>query len=158
MNVYEKLKKLGLELPMAPSKGGVYTPCKRFGEGLAYISGCGPIIDGEQIAGKLGCDFSVEEGQKYAQQCMLNVLSVLEAKIGDLNKVQDVVKILVFVASADDFYQQPQVANGASNLLVALFGDEIGAPTRSAIGLNVLPGNIPVEIEAIFQIDTCSHE
>lgn len=153
MNVYDKLKELGLELPKAPSKGGVYSPCKRFGAGLAYISGCGPVINGEQVTGKLGCEFSIEEGQKYAQQSMLNVLSVLETEIGDLNKVKDVVKILVFVASTDDFYFQPQVANGASNLLVELFGEGAGTPTRSAIGLNVLPGNIPVEIEAIFQVE-----
>ena len=107
---------------------------------------------GVQAAGKLGQEYSVEEGQKFAQNCMLNVLAVLEKKIGDLNRVADVVKILVFVASADDFYSQPQVANGASNLLVSLFGEDAGAPTRSAVGMNVLPGNIPVEIEAIFKI------
>lgn len=149
MDVYEKLKELGLTLPEAPAKGGVYTPCKLTEDGYAYISGCGPVIGGVQITGKLGQDVSVEDGQKYAQNCMLNVLAVLERKIGDLNRVADVVKILVFVASADDFYAQPQVANGASNLLVSLFGEDVGAPTRSAVGMNVLPGNIPVEIEAI---------
>ena len=152
MDVYEKLKELGLTLPEAPAKGGVYTPCKQTEDGYAYISGCGPVIGGVQVTGKLGQDVSVEDGQKYAQNCMLNVLAVLERKIGDLNRVADVVKILVFVASADDFYAQPQVANGASNLLVSLFGEDVGAPTRSAVGMNVLPGNIPVEIEAIFKI------
>ena len=145
MDVYEKLKELGLTLPEAPAKGGVYTPCKLTEDGYAYISGCGPVIGGVQVTGKLGQDVSVEDGQKYAQNCMLNVLAVLERKIGDLNRVADVVKILVFVA-------QPQVANGASNLLVSLFGEDVGAPTRSAVGMNVLPGNIPVEIEAIFKI------
>ena len=152
MDVYGKLKELGLTLPEAPAKGGVYTPCKLTEDGDAYISGCGPVIGGVQAAGKLGQEYSVEEGQKFAQNCMLNVLAVLEKKIGDLNRVADVVKILVFVASADDFYSQPQVANGASNLLVSLFGEDAGAPTRSAVGMNVLPGNIPVEIEAIFKI------
>ena len=146
------LKELGLTLPEAPAKGGVYTPCKLTEDGYAYISGCGPVIGGVQAAGKLGQEYSVEEGQKFAQNCMLNVLAVLEKKIGDLNRVADVVKILVFVASADDFYSQPQVANGASNLLVSLFGEDAGAPTRSEVGMNVLPGNIPVEIEAIFKI------
>ena len=117
MDVYGKLKELGLTLPEAPAKGGVYTPCKLTEDGYAYISGCGPVIGGVQAAGKLGQEYSVEEGQKFAQNCMLNVLAVLEKKIGDLNRVADVVKILVFVASADDFYSQPQVANGASNRL-----------------------------------------
>lgn len=153
MNVYDRLKELHLTLPAAPVKGGVYTPCKEFGKGLVYISGCGPVIGDQKIVGKLGRDFSVEEGQRYAQQSMLNVLAVLEKQIGDLNRVTDVVKLLVFVASDDDFYQQPQVANGASKLLTDLFGETCGAPTRSAIGVNVLPGNIPVEIEGIFQID-----
>lgn len=153
MDIYEKLKELGLELPAAPAKGGVYTPCKEFGDHLLYVSGCGPVIGGQKINGKLGKEYNLEEGQKYAEQCMLNVLAVLQSKIGNLNKIKDVVKILVFVASEDDFYLQPQVANGASNLLVELFGNEIGAPTRSAIGVNVLPGNIPVEIEGIFAFD-----
>ena len=84
---------------------------------------------------------------------MLNVLAVLQDRIGDLNKVNQVVKILVYVASDDDFYEQPYVANGGSQLLVDLFGEEVGAPTRSAVGMNVLPGNIPVETEAIFEIE-----
>lgn len=83
---------------------------------------------------------------------MLNVLSVLEANVGDLNKVKRAVKILVFVASEDDFTEQPAVANGASALLAELFGAE-NIPARSAIGVNVLPGNIPVEIEAIFELE-----
>ena len=96
MDVYGKLKELGLTLPEAPAKGGVYTPCKLTEDGYAYISGCGPVSGGVQAAGKLGQEYSVEEGQKFAQNCMLNVLAVLEKKIGDLNRVADVVKILVF--------------------------------------------------------------
>lgn len=153
MDVYKKMKELGIELPMVPAKGGVYAPCKVTGNGLAFVSGCGPAVNSVCPSGKLGTDFSVEEGQTFSKQCMLNVLAVLESRIGDLNKVKDVVKILVFVASDDNFYCQPQVANGASNLLVEIFGEEIGVPTRSAIGMNVLPGNIPVEIEAIFEVE-----
>ncbi len=152
MDVYEKLRDMNLVLPPAPAKGGVYTPCKLFGEDMVYVSGCGPVIGEQAIAGKLGKDFTIEQGQQFARQSMLNVLAALQAKIGDLNRVTDVVKLLVYVASSDDFYSQPQVANGASSLLVALFGDEAGAPTRSAVGMNVLPGNIPVEIEGIFRI------
>jgi enamine deaminase RidA (YjgF/YER057c/UK114 family) len=83
----------------------------------------------------------------------LNVLAVLEANIGDLNKVKNCVKILTFVSSADNFFDQPAVANGGSELLIKIFGPEAGAPTRSAIGVNALPGNIPVETEALFEID-----
>jgi len=151
MDVYAKLKELNLTLPKAPAKGGVYSPTKAFGQNLIYVSGCGPSI-GSPVAGKLGRDFTMEEGQLFARDSILNVLAVLEVAIGDLNRVKNCVKILVLVAGTDDFYLQPQVANGASGLLVELFGEEKGAPSRSAIGVNALPGNIPVEIEGIFEI------
>ena len=152
MGVYERMKELGIRLPEAPAKGGVYAPAKEFGKGLVYISGCGPAIEGKTLQGKLGAEITVEQGQKCAKDAMLNVLAVLQKKIGDLNKVKSVVKILVFVAGTNEFYQHPLVANGGSQLLIDLFGEEIGAPTRSAIGVNALPGNIPVEIEAIFEM------
>jgi enamine deaminase RidA (YjgF/YER057c/UK114 family) len=152
-DVYAKLNELGMQLPQPPAKGGVYTPAKQFGEGLVYISGCGPVIAGTTIQGKLGKDLDIEQGQEAARRCMLNVLAVLEARIGDLNKVRQVVKVTTFVASSDTFYDQPKVANGGTSLLVALFGDEAGAPTRSAIGVNVLPANFAVETEALFEID-----
>ncbi len=152
-DIYERLKELGLELPKAPAKGGVYSPSKLFGGNLIYVSGCGPVIDSQPIAGKVGQEFTREEAKIFARNAMLNVLSVLEAQIGDLNKVKQAVKILVLVASDDNFYEQPYVANGGSQLLVDLFGEEAGAPTRSAIGVNVLPGNIPVEIEGIFEVE-----
>lgn len=151
-DVYAKLKELGLELPVAPAKGGVYSPSKKFAGNLVYISGCGPVID-EPVKGRLGKEYTKEEGQVFSRNSMLNVLSVLEARIGDLNKVKQAVKLLVYVASDDEFYEHPFVANGGSQLLVDLFGEEDGAPTRSAIGVNVLPSNIPVEIEAIFEIE-----
>ena len=148
----EKLKELGVTLPAAPGKGGLYAPTKTFGENkLMYVSGCGCIVDGP-VAGKLGVDFTLEQGQVFARDAMLNVLSVLKAEIGDLDRVKSCVKILVFVASADDFYDQPAVANGATKLLGELFGEEIGIPSRSAVGMNVLPGNLPIEIEAIFEL------
>lgn len=153
MNVYDRMKELGIKLPKAPAKGGVYSQAKEFGEGLVYISGCGPVIDSQLIQGKLGDKLTVEQGQNHARNCMLNVLAVLENNIGDLNKIKNVVKILVFVAGTNDFYDQPLVANGGSKLLIDLFGEKIGAPSRSAIGVNALPGNIPVEIEALFEIE-----
>ena len=140
MNVYDIMKAKNITLPEPPPKGGVYAPCKISGN-MAYISGCGCVIDGCEAAGKLGKDYTVEQGQAFARNCMLNILAVLQREIGDLNRV----------TSDDEFYQQPQVANGASNLLGELFGQEVGIPARSAIGVNVLPGNLPVEIEAIFE-------
>ncbi len=151
-DVYVKLKELGLKLPEAPAKGGVYSSSKVFGKNLVYISGCGPVID-SPITGKVGKEFTKEDAKEFSRNSMLNVLAVLQDRIGDLNRVKQAVKILVFVASADEFCEQPYVANGGSQLLVDLFGDEAGAPSRSAIGVNVLPGNIPVEIEAIFEIE-----
>lgn len=153
MSATENLKKLNITLPPAPAKGGVYEPCKVFADKLLYVSGCGCIIDNQPAAGKLGQDYTLEQGQEFARRSMLNVLSVVQAKLGSLDRVKNVVKILVFVASADDFYMQPQVANGASQLLIDVFGPEIGTPTRSAVGMNVLPGNLPVEIEAIFEFE-----
>ncbi len=152
MKINEKLQELNITLPAPPPKGGVYTPCIRFGENskLCYVSGCGPNMNGSTIAGKLGAEFTIEEGQEYARACMLNVLSVLQDEIGDLNHVKQCVKLLVFVAGTSEFYSQPQVANHASSLLLEIIGH---APSRSAIGTNALPGNIPVEIEAIFELE-----
>ncbi|MFT4005549.1 MAG: RidA family protein [Lacrimispora sp.] len=152
MNIYEKLKELNLEIPAAPPKGGVYSPCQEFGSNLVYVSGCGPVTGEEKVTGKLGNEFTTEEGKVLSRNAMLNVLAVLQDKIGDLNKVKRGIKILTFVACADTFYEQPAVANGGSELLAELFGRE-NVPARSAIGVNVLPGNIPVETEAIFEIE-----
>ena len=151
MDVNEIMKQKNITLPEPPPKGGVYAPCRIVGN-LAFISGCGCIIGDMTAAGKLGRDYTLEQVQEFARNSMLNVLAVLKREIGDLNRVRSVVKLLVFVASDDEFYQQPQVANGASALLGELFGQEMGIPARSAIGVNVLPGNLPVEIEAIFEI------
>ncbi|MGN1070770.1 MAG: RidA family protein [Candidatus Fimadaptatus sp.] len=151
MDVNEIMKQKNITLPEPPPRGGVYAPCRIVGN-LAFISGCGCIIGDMTAAGKLGRDYTLEQGQEFARNSMLNVLAVLKREIGDLNRVRSVVKLLVFVASDDEFYQQPQVANGASALLGELFGQEMGIPARSAIGVNVLPGNLPVEIEAIFEI------
>ncbi len=153
MTIEEKLEKMGLELPPAPAKGGVYASVKPFGNGLYYISGCGTLVDGVGPCGKLGKDLTIEEGQKAAQRTILNYLSVIKAHIGSLDKVKSFVKVLVFVQCEPDFYEQPQVANGATQLLVDLFGEEIGAPSRSAVGTNALPGNTAVEIEGIVQME-----
>lgn len=153
MDVYKRLEELGIRLPDAPAKGGVYMPIKEFGMDMAYLSGCGPQNDMDPVsAGKLGRDITLEEGQKAAKNCMLNLLSVIHANVGDLNRIKRFVKVLAFVQSTDDFYEQPQVVNGGSGFLVEVFGEQIGCAARSAIGVNALPGNIPVEIEALIEL------
>lgn len=149
MNIKEKMKELNIVLPAAPKKGGVYSPVKRFGEKLIYVSGCGPVIDAP-VQGKLGKEFTVEQGKTFSRNSMLNVLAAVEENVG-LENVKCPVKLLTFVAGTADFYDQPAVANGGSELLVQLFGDE-NAPSRSAIGCSSLPGNIPVETEAVFEL------
>ncbi len=151
--IEQKLKELGITLPEPPAKGGLYSPAKVFGGNLVYISGCGHIIDGTEKSGKLGKDVTIEEGQLYARNSMLNVLAVLKREIGDLDRVKSAVKVTCFVASEPDFYNQPQVANGGTGLLMEIFGEEAGAPSRSAVGMVSLPGNLPVETEAIFEIE-----
>lgn len=153
-NVYDRMREKGITLPAPPPRGGVYTPVKEFGAQFLYCSGCGPKApDGQTITGKLGRELSLEDGRRAAYNCMLNLLANLEEKLGDLNRIKRFVKVLAFVASDDSFYQQPQVVNGGSELLVELFGEEIGCPARSAIGVNVLPGNIACEIEVIVEIE-----
>ena len=152
-DVYEKLKKLGLTLPSPPPRGGIYRPIKLFGEKFAYTSGFGPIRDGKAVyTGQIGeGGQSIEYGQEAAKLCILNTLSSFDQDIGSLNKIKGIVKLLGFVSSKSDFYSQPQVINGASQLLGELFGED-GEHARSAIGTNVLPQNISVEIEMIIEL------
>ncbi len=154
MDVYERLKQQNITLPDAPPAGGLYSPLKRFGTNLVYTSGIGPVAsDGTALwTGKLGTDLSVAEGQKATRTATLNTLAMLHKNLGDLNKIKRVVKVLGFVACDPDFYEQPKVMNAATELLIELFGDESGRPARSALGTNVLPGNIPVEIELILEL------
>lgn len=152
-HIADRLSKLGITLPAAPDRAGLYTYCKFFGNHCAYVSGCGPAIGGEsELTGKVGAELSLEEGQLAARRCVLNALAVLQKDLGDLDRIKCFAKILVFVASKDDFYRQPEVANGASQCLVDIFGEEAGCPARSAIGVNVLPGNIPVEVEFLVEL------
>ena len=153
MDVYARIKQLGLTILPPTPKGGIYTPIMPFAEKLLYVSGTGDVDStGKGSSGKLGSDFTLEEGQAIACKCALNIISNLHHHIGDLNKIKKFVKVLAFVASANDFYQQPQVVNGASELIRDIFGKEAGLPARSAIGVNVLPGNLPVEIEALLEL------
>lgn len=154
MNVYQKLDEMGIRLPQATQKAGIYSRLLPFGENLVYVSGTGPAIGEDQgPVGKLGSDLTLEQGQDAARRCAINILANLHAELGDLNRIRRFVKLLAFVASDDSFMQQPLVANGASKLLLDVFGEKAGLPARSAIGVNVLPGNIPVEIEALLELE-----
>ena len=151
--VEKRLELAGLNLPPAPLPGGMYTPVRPVGMRCAYLSGVACNLQGgETFEGKVGAELTLEQAEKAAEQCALNALAVLKANIGDLDRIASVVKLLGFVASANDFYAQPQVMNGASELLCLAFGDQIGKAARSAIGVNVLPGNVPVEIELIVEL------
>jgi enamine deaminase RidA (YjgF/YER057c/UK114 family) len=153
LNLDGALEKYGLSMPEPPAKGGIYEPVKEFGENFCYLSGCGPLINGKQLyRGKLGAEYTVEEGQAAARYCVLNLLANLKARIGDLDRVRRIVKMLCFVAGTDTFYEHPQVANGGSQLLEDIFGLERGRCARSAVGMNALPGNIPVEIELLVEL------
>lgn len=150
MNFYEKLESTGFSLPEAPARGGLYSPY-RFDRQILYVSGCGPNIGDEHINGKLGSEFTVAEGQNYTRQCLLNALTIAKMAVADLDRLDSMLRLTVFVSSTDGFYDQPAVADGGCILLADLFGAD-KLPVRSALGVNALAGNIPVEIEAAFLI------
>lgn len=149
--VEEVLQDLGIELPEVPEPAAVYLPAKTVGN-LVYTSGQDCRVEGVLLyEGKVGSDLTLEQGQEAARQTMINCLAALKKEIGDLNRVKQVVKLLGFVNSAPGFVEQPYVINGASELLVEIFGEK-GRHARSAISSNELPFNTPVEIEMIVEI------
>jgi enamine deaminase RidA (YjgF/YER057c/UK114 family) len=151
MSPEDKLKKLGIELPEAPSPLGSYIPIVRTGN-LVFLSGILPLIKGKLLRqGRVGEDISLDEAREDARTSAINALSVLRSNIDSLNKVKRCVKITGYVASAPDFTEQPKVLNAASDLMFEIFG-EAGRHARAAIGVNVLPLNSPVEIEFIFEV------
>jgi enamine deaminase RidA (YjgF/YER057c/UK114 family) len=151
MSPEDKLKKLGIELPEAPSPLGSYIPIVRTGN-LLFLSGVLPLRNGKLMrTGRVGESVSLDEARDNARTAAINALSVLKANIGSLNKVKRCVKITGYVASAPDFTEQPKVLNAASDLMFEIFG-EAGRHARAAIGVNVLPLNSPVEIEFIFEV------
>lgn len=151
--IQERIEQLGIALPPAPPRGGVYTPIKFFSDDrLVYCSGFGSTTPDFQVFGKIGADVTPEQGYQAARNCMLNILAAFQRDVGSLDRIKSFVKILALVSSDDQFYQQPQVANGATELLQEIFGEAVGLPARSAIGVNTLPGNIPVEIEALIEL------
>ena len=150
MDIYERMRELGVELPEAPPPVGLFLPARQVGS-LLFASGQGSFYRDRRVEGKVGADVTLEEAQLGARYCILNMLAALDAYLDDLNRIQRVVKLLAFVSSAPDFYQQPAVVNGASQLLIDLWGEE-GRHARSAIAANTLPSNLSVEIEAIIEL------
>jgi len=141
-----KLAELGLSLPEAAAPVAAYVPTVLSGN-LLHISGQLPFKDGKVVTGRLGEGLSVGEGQDAAQRCALMLVAQVKAAIGDLGRVKRIVKLGVFINSHGDFTDQPKVANGASELMVALFGDA-GKHARSAVGVPVLP----LEVDAIVEV------
>lgn len=149
--IEEKLTKMGIILPEAPKPAAVYVPAMTVGN-LVYTSGNDCRENGTLLyEGKLGKEITIEQGQEASKQTMINLLSVLKAHLGDLDRIKKVVKLLAFVNSAPGFADQPYVINGASEFLEEVFG-EAGKHARSAIGTSELPFNTPVEIEMIVEI------
>jgi len=149
--VEQRLAELGLALPAVPTPVAEYVPAKRV-EQLVFVSGQGPIRDGKPLyVGQVGAEVSLEDGYEAARVSALNCLAAIKGVIGSLDLVDQMVQVRGFVNSAPGFHDQPKVVNGASELLVQLFGDR-GRHARAALGTSNLPLNIPVEIEMIAAV------
>ena len=153
MNAEAKIAELNIELPPAPAPMGVYKPIVIL-NGVAYLSGHGPLrSDGTLILGRVGSEIDQQAGYDAARQTGLAMLATLRSALGSLDKVKRVVKVLGMVNSTAEFEQHPAVINGCSELFAEVFGEEAGVGARSAIGMGSLPGNIPVEVEGIFELE-----
>ena len=153
MNAEAKTAELNIELPPAPAPMGVYKPIVIL-NGVAYLSGHGPLrSDGTLIKGRVGSEIDQQAGYDAARQTGLAMLATLRSALGSLDKVKRVVKVLGMVNSTAEFEQHPAVINGCSELFAEVFGEEAGVGARSAIGMGSLPGNIPVEVEGIFELE-----
>lgn len=152
LNADERFAALGLLLPPAPKPLGVYKPCLQDGKYL-YLSGHGPVQnDGTLLVGRIGEAISLEGGKKAAQQVGLTLLATVRANVGSFNRIKRVIKLLGMVNCLPDFVKHPYIINGCSELFAAVWGEENGIGVRSAIGVGSLPDNIPVEIEALFEL------
>jgi enamine deaminase RidA (YjgF/YER057c/UK114 family) len=152
MNAEERFIKLGLKLPPAPTPLGVYKPYLIDGKYL-YLSGHGPVREDKTlIIGRIGSELNVEEGKLAARQVGLTMLSTIHTHIGSLDKIKRVIKVLGMVNCTPDFERHPYIINGCSELFAAVWGEENGIGVRSAVGFGSLPDNIPVEIEAMFEL------
>ena len=147
----QRIKDLGLVLPPVTKPLGIYKPALVSGN-MLYVSGQGPVLpDGSLITGKVGADLSLEEGQMAARQAGLTMISVIKEYFGDLNRICRLIKTLGMVNCTMDFHQQPAVINGFSGLMAEIFGEDNGIGVRSAVGM-MLPSNIAVEVEAVFEL------
>ena len=152
MSAEQKLKQMGIVLPESPKPLANYVRAVRTGN-LLFVSGHGPYNDGKVVlVGKLGKELTIEEGYKTARNVGVNCLASIRESLGSLDKVRRVVKLLGMVNCTEDFKDQPKVMNGASDLLVEVFG-EAGRHARSAVGMQALPNQIPVEIEMILEVE-----
>jgi enamine deaminase RidA (YjgF/YER057c/UK114 family) len=149
MGAEARLKELGIDLPPPPAATANYVPFVREG-GLLFVAGQGPMAADGTIAymGRVGTDVSEEDGYQAARMCAVNCLAQIKAALGSLDNVKRVVSLRGFVACADDFYDQPKIINGASDLMVEVFGDA-GRHARTAIGTIALPFNIATEVDMI---------
>ncbi|MGH2767180.1 MAG: RidA family protein [Actinomycetota bacterium] len=146
-----RLRELGIDLPTVAAPVASYIPVSVAG-GLAFVAGQVPLEDGKpMVTGRLGADLVTEEGARWARRCALQALAALRAELGSLDSVAGIAKVTVWVASTDDFTEQPRVANGASDLLVEVFGDA-GKHARAAVSAPVLPLGVPVEVELIAEL------
>ncbi|HZS81685.1 MAG TPA: RidA family protein [Stellaceae bacterium] len=151
MQIEKRLAELKITLPELKAPLGTYVHAKRAGN-MLYLSGKGPSNpDGSVPKGKLGAEFTVEEGYRHARSVGLMLVAAMKAALGDLDKVEEIVKVLGMVNATPDFADQPKVVNGCSDLFVEIFGER-GRHARSAVGMGSLPGGIPVEIEAIAMV------
>ena len=149
--IHERLKQLGIVLPIPAAPAANYVPFVLSGSTL-YVSGQLPVKDGVMIKGCLGKDVTVEQGQEAAKLCAVNILAQVNAALGgDLSRVKRCLKLGGFVASSPDFFDQPKVVNGASDLMVAALGDA-GKHSRAAVGVAALPFGVAVEVDAVFEV------
>ena len=150
MSIADRLKELGITVPepAAPAAGGLYAPCVQTGP-LLFVSG--QIPRGADARGKLGAAVSIEQGQALARECALNALGIVQAHLGSLERVSQVVRVAGYVASAEGFTDHPRVINGASQLLIDVLGEK-GRSARIAIGVAELPLGVPVEVEFLFEV------
>lgn len=147
----QKLKELGITIPEAPKPLAAYLPAKRMHK-LVFTAGQLPFVDGKLLfQGKLGVDVSDEDGIKCAKQSAINCLSAIKSVVGSIDNIESIIKVTVFVNSSETFTDHPKIANGASEFLVEVFGEE-GKHARSAVGVAQLPMNAPVEIEMIVKL------
>ena len=151
-NIESRIKEIGFSLPEAPKPVAAYIPAKQTGK-LVFTAGQLPMVNGELISkGLLGQDVEIEEANKAARICTLNALAAIKGVIGDLDRIKHIVRVVGYVASVPTFTQQPAVVNGASELLLEIFGEN-GKHARSAVGMAVLPLNASVEIELTVEVE-----